>query len=81
VIFKFIDKAYASRLSSLAHRIIDQNQPAFIKGQAPREGVLALLEITHKLRTKKLGGLFLKLDFEKAYDRVNWDFMREVLTR
>jgi hypothetical protein len=73
VIFNFIAKAYANRLASLAHRTIDQNQPAFVKGQAP--------QINHKLRTKKFGGLFLKLDFEKVYDRVNWDFLREVLTR
>jgi hypothetical protein len=79
VIFKFVVKAYAIRLAQLAHRTIDRNQNAFIRGRALHEGVLALHEIAHELRTKKLGGLLLKLDFEKAYDRVNWDFLREVL--
>jgi hypothetical protein len=79
VIFKFVTKAYATRLAPLAHRTIDRSQTAFIKGRALHEGVLALHEIAHELRTKRLGGLFLKLDFEKAYDRVDWDFLREVL--
>jgi hypothetical protein len=39
------------------------------------------MEIVHELRVKKLGGILLKLDFEKAYDRVNWDFLGEVLRR
>jgi hypothetical protein len=81
VIFKFIAKAYAIRLAPLAHRTIDQSQSAFIKGRCLHEGVLALHEIAHELRVRKLGGLILKLDFEKAYDRVNWEFLREVLSR
>jgi hypothetical protein len=41
--------------------------------------VLALQEIAHELQVKKLGGLLLKLNFEKAYDWVNQDFLQEVL--
>jgi hypothetical protein len=81
VIFKFVAKAYAIRLAPIANRTIDRSQTAFIKGRSLHEGVLALHEIAHKLRTKNLQGLLLKLDFEKAYDRVSWDFLREVLLR
>jgi hypothetical protein len=55
VIFKFVSKAYASRLAPLAHRTIDRSQSAFIKGRALHEGVLALHEIAHELRVKRLG--------------------------
>jgi hypothetical protein len=81
IIFKFVAKAFAIRLAPLAHRTIDRSQSAFIKGRCLHEGVLALHEITHELRVRKLKGLILKLDFEKAYDRVNWEFLREVLLR
>jgi hypothetical protein len=81
VIFKFVAKAFAIRLAPLAHRTIDRSQSTFIKGRCLHEGVLALHEITHELRVRKLKGLILKLDFEKAYDRVNWEFLREVLLR
>nr|XP_051201760.1 uncharacterized protein LOC127315299 [Lolium perenne] len=81
VIFKFVAKAYAIRLSPIAHRTISLTQSAFIRGHHIHEGILALQEIIHETKSKKLQGVFLKLDFEKAYDRVNWAFLREVLLR
>ncbi|KAK1685189.1 hypothetical protein QYE76_046037 [Lolium multiflorum] len=71
--------AFAYRLDPIAHKTISLNQTAFIKGRNLLEGPLALIEIVHELRSKKLGGILLKLDFEKAYDRVNWEFLAELL--
>ena len=34
-----------------------------------------------KLREKNEVGVVLKLDFEKAYDKVNWNFMFECLSQ
>lgn len=81
VVFKLVAKAFASRLSPVAHRIVAPNQTALIKGRFIQDGALALHEIIHELKSKKLQAILLKLDFEKAYDRVNWKFLREVLLR
>jgi hypothetical protein len=81
VILKFVAKAYTTRLAMIAHSTIDRSETAFINGLCLHEGVLALHEIAHELRVKKLKGLLLKLDFEKAYARVNWDILSEVLLR
>jgi hypothetical protein len=79
VVFKIVSKALASKLDPIANRIISPNQTAFIKGRFILDGVLALHEIVHELKIRKQGGLLLKLDFEEAYDRVNWNFLQEVL--
>jgi hypothetical protein len=38
-------------------------------------------ETLHELRRKKRECIILKLDFEKAYDKVSWSFLIEVLER
>jgi hypothetical protein len=79
VIFKLISKAYAIRLSPVAHRIISGSQTAFIKGRHIHDGALGLHEIVHELHVSKTRAVILKLDFEKAYNRVSWAFLRDVL--
>jgi hypothetical protein len=41
--------------------------------------VVILPETIHELHRKKLDGVILKLDFEKAYDKVKWSFLQQTL--
>ena len=40
-----------------------------------------LHEIVHDIKVKKKQGVLFKIDFEKAYDSIKWEFVEEVLTR
>ncbi|KAE8797566.1 hypothetical protein D1007_27219 [Hordeum vulgare] len=48
----------------------------FAKGKRIHDGILALHEIVHEVASKGLKGVFLKPDFQKAYDRLDWSFLR-----
>ena len=62
-------------------RVISRNQTAFIPERLILDGVVILQEVLHDLKSSKKEGIILKLDFEKAYDRVSWNFLEEVLLK
>jgi hypothetical protein len=64
----------------VAQRLISVNQSAFIKGRYILESVVVAHEIVHSLHKSGDPGLILKLDYEKAYDRVSWNFLFDMLT-
>jgi hypothetical protein len=41
--------------------------------------VVVLHETIHEIHRKKLDGVLFKIDFEKAYDKVKWSFLQQVL--
>jgi hypothetical protein len=50
-----------------------------MQGRNILDGVVMLHETVHELHLKKLNGVILKLDFEKAYDKVKWSFLQQTL--
>lgn len=81
VIYKIITKVLTIRLNSVIHKVVSEAQTAFIPGRFILDGVLIVHEILHELRVKTKKGIILKLDFEKAYDKANWQFLHDVLKR
>lgn len=77
--FKIFSKALNNRLVKICDRLITTNQSAFIKGRYILESVVAAHEIIHDIARKGEPGSILKIDYEKAYDRVHWGFLEEVL--
>lgn len=57
--------------------LISRHQNAFIKHRNIMDGILTLHEVLHHTQRKKRCGVVLKLDFEKAYDKINWEFLLE----
>jgi hypothetical protein len=79
--YKWFTKTLTLRLTPQAKKLISVTQTSFILGRYILEGVVILHEVLHELRVSNLRGVILKLDFEKAYDKVQWGFMMDVLRR
>ncbi|KAF7146373.1 hypothetical protein RHSIM_Rhsim04G0047200 [Rhododendron simsii] len=81
---KVITKVMANRLKSHLQKVVSPNQSAFVPGRLIQDNVLVAHEALHylKLKRKGLDGFMaLKLDFNKAYDRVEWDFLKALLEK
>ena len=81
VSFKFFTKVACNRLTRIADNIIRPTQFAFMPKQHILERVVILHETLHELQRNKANGVILKIDFEKAYDSVSWDFVEDVLKK
>lgn len=79
--YKIISKCLALRLKKVLPRIVSRKQGAFLKGRPMVDGVLCASECIDARNREGKPGVFYKLDLEKAYDHVNWDFLLYVLRR
>lgn len=69
----------ANRFKQVLSNVIDKVQLAFLRGRNILDGVLIANEVVDWRKKSKKRGLILKLDFEKAYDSVNWNFLLQML--
>lgn len=77
--YKGVTKVLNNRLVTVAKEVIGDNQTRFVNGKNILEGLVILHKVLHELRSKGKRGLILKINFEKAYDMVTWDFLEEVM--
>jgi hypothetical protein len=63
------------------HKLIYGCQSTFINGRNIMDGIVSLHEMIHEAKGKKQQGIILKLDFEKSYDKVDWEYLSKCISQ
>ncbi|GKD81131.1 RNA-directed DNA polymerase, eukaryota, reverse transcriptase zinc-binding domain protein, partial [Tanacetum coccineum] len=80
VLYKCISKILTSRIKGVLGNLVGENQSAFIEGRQITDNILLSQELfkgyNRKQNIKKVS---FKIDLQKAYDTISWDFLKEIL--
>ncbi|GJU13333.1 putative ribonuclease H-like domain-containing protein [Tanacetum coccineum] len=79
--YKIIAKMLAERVKRVVGNVVGEVQNAFIKGRHILDGVLIENETMDYFKKTSKRGLIFKVDFEKAYDSINWSFLLTIMNR
>ena len=82
VIYKICSKVLTNRLKLILPDIISPSQSAFISGCLISDNCLVASKIGHAMKKKNSGWngmMALKLDISKAYDRIEWSFLEQMM--
>nr|GEY73392.1 RNA-directed DNA polymerase, eukaryota, reverse transcriptase zinc-binding domain protein [Tanacetum cinerariifolium] len=80
-LYKIIAKILANRLVGVLGDIVSEVQSAFIADRHILDGSFIMNEVLQWCKVKKKQALIIKVDFEKSYDSVRWDFLDEILSK
>ena len=80
-IYKIVTKILVHRMKHLMPTLVSPSQTAFISRRKGTDNVIIAQELVYTIERKKRKKDFMiiKVDLEKAYDRLEWSFMRSML--
>jgi len=84
IVYKLISKTIANKFKALLPHIILENQNVFTYDRLITNNVLVAFELMHFLNHKnasKEGYMAVKLDMSKAFDRVEWCFIKAIMEK
>lgn len=83
MVYKPIPKIIVARLRSLLGKIVSPVQSTFVPGRKGVDNAIIVLETIHTISRKrgKVWYMDIKVDLEKAYDKLEWGFIHDTLLK
>ena len=84
VLYKIFSKVLANRLKKILPSIISEPQSAFTKNRLIMDNILVAYESLYYMNNMRIGKpdyMAVKLDMSKAYDRVEWVYLENVMRK
>ena len=78
--YKVATKTIATRLEKVLSHIIHPSQSGYIKGRFIGESIRQIIDIMEFTKNRQIPGIAIFLDFEKAFDSVEWDYIQKCLS-
>ena len=77
--YKILARIIAKRVESKLSKLIHSDQTGFVKGRFIGQNVRLLNDLMEYTELKKVPGILLFIDFEKAFDTLEWHFIQRTL--
>ena len=78
--YKILSGVLAKRMKMVLPSVISSNQKGFMKNRYIGENTRLVYDIISELNCQDKSGIILLADFEKAFDTLEWDYIKTVLT-
>lgn len=79
--YKIASKALATRLSKVIPKLVNHNQVGYVRGRNITENIRTIEDILEYTKKHNKEGLLICIDFQKAFDSLEWEFLNAVLEK
>ena len=76
---KIASKCIASRIQTFLPRLIDNDQTGFLRNRFIGENIRLVNSVINYANVKQIPGLLLFIDFERAFDSLEWSFIEKTV--
>ena len=79
--YKIISKLLANRIKTILTKLIHPNQKGFVPGRNIHEANRLIQDVIEYANIQNINGSIIFLDQEKAFDRVEWEWLKACLEK
>jgi len=79
--YKIITGCIAKRIKKVLNTLISHEQTGFVPGRYIGENIFKLTSLIEYCKLEHIDGMLVQIDFEKAFDTIDWQFIEYTLEK